>query len=320
MTIPNLQTVADKLCYVDDFPKPSIRFFDFESVLEDATSWQIVVDDLVGRYRDQNIDFVVGLDARGFWLAGVLAYLLGCGAKQARKPGKLPGEIVSVEYQKEYGTDTITMEDTDLLEGKRVIIVDDLLATGGTLAAAVELVRKLGGIVIEAACVFELPELKGRTKLLDTPIYSQISIIDNEAYAGVRYCVDPMLVDINTGEMLLIERLSAPLGIAMAGGGIEPFESVSAALEREIMEETGCVAKADKYFFHCVLTGADRDPRGVQVSYVFLAYCETANAKGEAGKTKIQRIDEGVIPKRSDWAFDDHYKTVSEFMIDTLMV
>ncbi len=162
---------------VPDFPKPGILFYDITTLLKDKTGFRAVIDGLRHHYRDAQVDIVLGIEARGFIFAPALAYALGAGFVPVRKPNKLPAECVSVTYDLEYGTDTLEMHKDGIVPGARVLIVDDLLATGGTAAAAARMVRQSGGCVAGLGFVVELTFLKGRAKL---PGYDAFSLIQYE--------------------------------------------------------------------------------------------------------------------------------------------
>lgn len=157
--------LKSKIRTVPHFPKEGIMFRDITTLLKDAKGFRRMVDDLVLRYIGMPIDVVVGLDARGFIIGGALAHQLGVGFVPVRKAGKLPAETISHEYELEYGKDKVEIHKDAISKGDKVLVVDDLIATGGTCLAAVNLVRKLGGEVVECAFIVELPELKGREKL-----------------------------------------------------------------------------------------------------------------------------------------------------------
>jgi adenine phosphoribosyltransferase len=159
---------------VPDFPKPGIVFKDITTLTKDPEGFRAAVDQIVERYRDASIDVVVGIEARGFIFGGAVAYLLGAGFVPARKPGKLPAETVRAEYTLEYGTDAVEMHKDAITRGQRVLVVDDLLATGGTAAATVKLVEKLGGEVVAVAFVIDLAFLKGRDKLAGCDVDSLV--------------------------------------------------------------------------------------------------------------------------------------------------
>ncbi|MBL8567987.1 MAG: adenine phosphoribosyltransferase [Phreatobacter sp.] len=153
---------------VPDFPKPGILFRDISPLLGDAGAWRSCVDQLAERIRPHKPDLLAGIESRGFLVTAPLALALGCGFVMVRKRGKLPGKTVPHTYQLEYGTDTIEIQDDAVTPGQRVVVLDDVLATGGTLAAAISLLRKAGAEVRGAACILELTFLDGR-KRLDVP-------------------------------------------------------------------------------------------------------------------------------------------------------
>jgi len=157
--------LKSKIRTVPHFPKQGIMFRDITTLLKDARGFRRVIDELVQRYTGVPIDVVVGLDARGFIIGGALAHQLGKGFVPVRKAGKLPAETMSHEYELEYGKDKVEIHRDAINKGDRVLVVDDLIATGGTCLAAANLVRKLGGEVVECAFIVELPELKGRERL-----------------------------------------------------------------------------------------------------------------------------------------------------------
>lgn len=150
---------------IPDYPKPGIQFRDITTLIKDAQGFKATIDMLVERYRGRDISKVVGTEARGFIFGAPLAYALGVGFVPVRKKGKLPGKTTGHEYALEYGHDRIEMHNDAIDAGDKVLVVDDLLATGGTAQATVMLVRGLGGDVAECAFVVDLPELGGRAKL-----------------------------------------------------------------------------------------------------------------------------------------------------------
>lgn len=150
---------------VPDFPKPGILFKDITPILSEPALFQQITDHLAARYRDQQIDVVVGMESRGFLFGAPLALALGAAFAPARKPGKLPYESIAVSYDLEYGSATLELHIDALAKGRRVLIIDDLLATGGTAKATAELIEKLGGQVIEFAFLVELAFLGGRSAL-----------------------------------------------------------------------------------------------------------------------------------------------------------
>lgn len=159
---------------IPDFPKKGILFRDITTLLKDGKKFQEVIDELFGRYVDKNIDAVVAVESRGFIFGSALAYKLGTAFVPVRKKGKLPFKTLRATYTLEYGDDTLEMHEDAFKPGARILLVDDLLATGGTLGAVVELVEKLKGKIQEAAFIIELSDLKGRDKLKDIAVYSMI--------------------------------------------------------------------------------------------------------------------------------------------------
>jgi adenine phosphoribosyltransferase len=159
---------------VQDYPKPGILFYDLTTLLKDKAGFRSLIDRLCAHYEGHAIDVVVGIEARGFILAPALAYRLNAGFVPVRKPKKLPAKCASVSYALEYGTDTLEIHEDAVQKGQRVLLCDDLLATGGTAAAAVQLIRSLGGLVDGAAFAVELSFLHGRTKLPGLDVFSLI--------------------------------------------------------------------------------------------------------------------------------------------------
>jgi adenine phosphoribosyltransferase len=159
---------------VPDFPKPGIMFKDITTLLQEGDVFRQAMNRIVKRYRDAGLDKVVGIEARGFILGGVLAYKLGCGFVPARKPGKLPAPAIREEYTLEYGSNALEIHQDSIRAGEKVLVVDDLLATGGTALAAARLVEKLGGEVAAIQFLVELEFLHGREKLLKYPLHSLI--------------------------------------------------------------------------------------------------------------------------------------------------
>jgi adenine phosphoribosyltransferase len=156
---------------VPDWPQPGVQFKDLTTLWKDKAAFKQSIDILWHRYRDMGVTKVVGAESRGFIVASPLAYLLGAGFVPVRKKGKLPYRQVEVTYELEYGTDTLTVHEDAIEKGERVLIVDDLLATGGTLKAMIELIRRMDGTVVEAAFLVELEFLKGR-KGIEIPLFS----------------------------------------------------------------------------------------------------------------------------------------------------
>lgn len=160
---------------IPDFPKPGILFYDISTLLSHPDAWQVAMGRMARMVGAFQPDVLVGIESRGFLVAAPLAMKLGCGFVMARKAGKLPGGTVSYEYDLEYGTDKIEIQDDALHPGQRVVVLDDLLATGGTLQAAIELCRKVGGNVVGSAAIIELSFLNGRDKLGDVPFEALIA-------------------------------------------------------------------------------------------------------------------------------------------------
>jgi adenine phosphoribosyltransferase len=159
---------------VTDFPQKGIIFKDITTLLQDGAAFRQALNQMLKRYLDAAIDKVVAIEARGFIFGGVLAYRLGCGFVPARKPGKLPAQTIREEYTLEYGSNTLEIHQDSINKGDRVLIVDDLLATGGTALATAKLVEKLGGEVVAIEFLIELGFLNGREKLLKYPLHSLI--------------------------------------------------------------------------------------------------------------------------------------------------
>jgi len=163
---------AETLAYLEsciktipDYPKPGILFRDITSLVEHPEAFKLTIDLLVERYRDCQLDKVVGTEARGFIFGAPVAAALGLGFVPVRKPGKLPREVIEERYELEYGQDCLQIHVDAIEPGERVLVIDDLLATGGTVEAAVKLVRRLGGVVDDAAFVISLPALGGEARL-----------------------------------------------------------------------------------------------------------------------------------------------------------
>lgn len=159
---------------VPDFPKPGINFYDITTLLKDPAGWRAVIDALRQHYESTPVDAVVGIEARGFFFAPAIAYALGAGFVPVRKPGKLPAATARVEYALEYGTDSLEVHRDAIQPSQRVLILDDVLATGGTAAAVAKLVEDLGGTVVGLGFVIELDFLNGRRKLAGRELFSLI--------------------------------------------------------------------------------------------------------------------------------------------------
>ena len=159
---------------VPDFPKPGIQFYDVSTLLAHADAWQVTMGRLANAVRAQQPDVLVGIESRGFLVAAPLALKLGCGFVMVRKRGKLPGPTIRHEYALEYGTDVVEIQKDAIVPGQRVVVLDDLLATGGTMAAAISLLREVGADVTGTAFIIELAFLNGRSKI-DVPVTTLVS-------------------------------------------------------------------------------------------------------------------------------------------------
>ncbi|PIC64609.1 adenine phosphoribosyltransferase [Sporosarcina sp. P13] len=160
---------------VDDYPKPGVSFKDITTIMDNGEAYKYATDQIVDYAKDLDVDIIVGPEARGFIIGCPVAYALEVGFAPIRKPGKLPRETISVFYDLEYGQDELTIHKDAIKPGQRVLIVDDLLATGGTVGATVELVEKLGGVVVGCAFLIELTYLNGREKLKNHDIRALIT-------------------------------------------------------------------------------------------------------------------------------------------------
>ena len=166
--------LKDHIREIPDFPKPGILFYDISTLLAHADAWQVAMGRMAKAARLHQPDVIAGIESRGFLVAAPLALKLGCGFIMVRKKGKLPGKTIRHTYELEYGADTVEIQDGAVEPGQRVILVDDLLATGGTFAASIELLRKVGAEVCATACLIELGFLKGRERI-DTPVHALVT-------------------------------------------------------------------------------------------------------------------------------------------------
>ena len=167
-----MQTLKAKIRHVPDFPKAGILFYDITTLLREPAGFRLAIDSLALPYADRHVDLVVGIESRGFILGAAVADRLGAGFAPIRKPGKLPARTVRESFQLEYGSDSLEMHQDAMQHGQRVLIVDDVLATGGTAAAAASLVRQCGGDLVGLAFLIELIALKGRSKLENEAVYT----------------------------------------------------------------------------------------------------------------------------------------------------
>lgn len=167
--------IKNSIRNIPDFPKPGIQFKDITTALKNSEVLKEIIDTCAAHYKGQKIDYVAGIESRGFIFGTALAYVLGCGFIPVRKPGKLPAKVIAQEYALEYGTDRIEVHADALNSGDKVLIIDDLLATGGTAQAAGELLKKLEADIIGFTFVIELNDLHGRDKLTPTAeVYSLV--------------------------------------------------------------------------------------------------------------------------------------------------
>ncbi len=159
---------------IPDFPKAGIMFRDITTLIKNPDGFKKTIDHLTERYRDKGIDVIAGIESRGFIIGAPMAYNLGLGFVPIRKPGKLPGDTIQEEYTLEYGTGTLEIHTDAIAKGAKVLIVDDLIATGGTAKASVRLVEKLGGVVAAICFVIDLPDLGGTSLLEGYAVYSMV--------------------------------------------------------------------------------------------------------------------------------------------------
>ena len=167
--------LKDHIRAIPDFPKPGILFYDISTLLAHPDAWQVAMGRLAKIVSRHQPDVLAGIESRGFLVAAPLALKLGLGFTMVRKSGKLPGETIKHEYALEYGSDTVEVQADAISPGQRVVLLDDLLATGGTLGAAKTLIERVGGEVVGAACIIELTFLDGRSKLGGAPFDSLLA-------------------------------------------------------------------------------------------------------------------------------------------------
>lgn len=170
-----MKSVEDYIKCIPDFPEPGVLFRDVTSVIEDPEGFKLAIDEMDKLIGDTDFDMIVGAEARGFIFGAPLAYKRGKGLALVRKKGKLPRETVSVDYDLEYGSATVEIHKDTIKPGQKVILVDDLLATGGTIGASANLVESLGGVIVKAIFLIELEGLNGRAKLADYDVNSVVS-------------------------------------------------------------------------------------------------------------------------------------------------
>ncbi|MFA6065196.1 MAG: adenine phosphoribosyltransferase [archaeon] len=166
--------IKDKIRTIPHFPKQGIMFRDITTLLKDSEGFEQVINELFERYKNANIDLVAGIESRGFIIGGALAHRLKKGFVPIRKKGKLPAEVIREEYELEYGKDIIEIHKDAITKGQKVLLIDDLIATGGTAVAACKLIEKAGGEIVECAFVIDLPELKGKEKLAPRKVFALV--------------------------------------------------------------------------------------------------------------------------------------------------
>ncbi|MBS3094259.1 adenine phosphoribosyltransferase [Candidatus Pacearchaeota archaeon] len=166
--------IKNSIRTVPNWPKPGVMFRDITTMLKDKEAMEKAMNIFVKRYKDKKIDLVAGIESRGFIIGSILAHQLGVGFVPIRKKGKLPFETEKQEYDLEYGTDVIEIHRDAIHPGQRILVVDDLIATGGTASAAATLIEKLGGQIVEFAFVIDLPDLKGKEKIAKYKVFSLV--------------------------------------------------------------------------------------------------------------------------------------------------
>ena len=179
MSTEQIQFIKESITSIPDYPIPGIMFRDITSLIENGDAFSTTIDLLIARYKGKGIDKVAGTEARGFIFGAPLAAAIGAGFVLVRKPNKLPREVIEETYSLEYGTDTLQMHKDSIKEGETVLLIDDLLATGGTAEASIKLIQRLGGKVVEAAFVIALPSLNGEEKISALGV-SSYSMLDFE--------------------------------------------------------------------------------------------------------------------------------------------
>ncbi len=176
----SIENLKEKIRNIPDFPKKGIIFRDITTLIQDPASFQFVIDHWADHYKEKDIDVILGIESRGFIFGAALAYAMGKEFAIARKPGKLPFDVFKEEYELEYGVDALEVHKDAFVAGQNILLVDDLLATGGTMEAAAKLVEKAGGKVQGIAFVVELSDLNGREKISDYGVYSLVKYDKNE--------------------------------------------------------------------------------------------------------------------------------------------
>ncbi|XP_010546549.1 PREDICTED: adenine phosphoribosyltransferase 5-like [Tarenaya hassleriana] len=193
---PRLQAISEAIRVIPNFPKKGIMFQDITTLLLDPKAFKHTVDIFVDRYRDMKISVVAGVEARGFMFGPPIALAIGAKFVPLRKPRKLPGEVISQEYELEYGEDCLEMHVGAVVPGERALVIDDLVATGGTLCAAINLLERMGAEVVECACVIGLPDVKGQERLKGKPLYILV-----EPRIMEKVCSESCLYPCVTGDL-----------------------------------------------------------------------------------------------------------------------
>ena len=169
-TLQNYEYVREHVRIVPDFPKKGIMFLDITTAVKDPKAMQMMVDFLYEKFKDEKVDYVAGIESRGFIFGAALSYKLGCGFVTIRKPNKLPAKTIREDYTLEYGTNSIEIHEDAISKGDRVLVIDDLLATGGTAIAACNLIKRIGAEVVATAFIIELDPLHGRKNIEETGV------------------------------------------------------------------------------------------------------------------------------------------------------
>lgn len=299
----------DSIATIPNFPKQGIVFRDVSPLLADPKAFHAAISAFASEWKGKQVDKIAGFDARGFIFGAALALKLGVPFVMLRKKGKLPGKTVSVVYGLEYGAATLEMQKGAVAVDDQVLLVDDLLATGGTAEAGATLVEAEGGTVVGFAFIVELTDLSGRAKIAAYPIQALVSFKETD---GV--CVESADVIATLGEKLvLIERLTEPKGLALPGGKVEKGEEPEATAKREFAEETGLSLRIEKKVG--VYDGKGRDPRFDESKSTVFIGVAAGVPKGEQGKTKVHilsRAEIAALPK-DVFAFD-HHRILDEYL------
>lgn len=295
---------------VPNFPKDGIIFRDISPLLAEPSALTTVTN-IFSDHWEGEIDVIIGLDARGFIFASLLASKMQLPFVMIRKKGKLPGETISVDYSLEYGTATVEMQKDAIKPGARVLVVDDLLATGGTALAACELIQKVGALVAGCAFVIELDELGGAEKLKEFEVQSILHYNNENDPVYTADCI----AKNEEGKYVFINRLTYPKGLALIGGKKEGEETPEQTILREVGEEVNLELTIEGELG--VYDKPDRDPRGTYISTVLIGRVKGI-PKGEKGKTEVVILtEEELLAKTSgDFAFD-HHQMVQDYLVLT---